>query len=436
MAKKQFILDGTTYDIGADAQNVDYSNAGMSGVSNAKGALDNLDARVVDIENPNNIIVEEYNESACTEIGKYANTNGSEVSSNSYKCTPHIAIPYGVRMYIKTDYTFGGYVTIIFQKANNSQTPLKVVSSGGAYSDWTEITIPNLARYFRFTLTNDTTKHISIKFVKQPSQFITKLKVASWNVAQFNYIQINDSNVDAKRKAYRDVFDGVNADIVCFSEFSTRFNRDDITNSKSQNEILGNYPYKKLDDGNDSYNYNAIFSKLRPIYVEKINFTSQTNGYTRYFYVATFRLNGKDVKVVATHFDFQNSTYSTAAQQAEDNTPQFEEIIALYADEPYVIICADFNVHKWDRNGTYVSGDGTDGYLNYKYFTNAGYTLMNFDYLNIVNPVDYDANNPDVIGDHIADNIAVKGFAMGKREYVNTGNLSDHLMVACELVML
>ena len=38
---------------------------------------------------------------------------------------------------------------------------------------------------------------------------------------------------------------------------------------------------------------------------------------------------------------------------------------------------------------------------------------------------------------HIAAGIlAVKGFAMGKREYVDTEDLSDHNMVTCELVML
>ena len=138
----------------------------------------------------------------------------------------------------------------------------------------------------------------------------------------------------------------------------------------------------------------------------------------RYIKETTIRINGKDVKVVTAHFD-----------ESQNYVDQLGEVIAFYANDPYVIIGADFNIHRGDTWGEYPDGANT-GYLNYKYLTEAGYTLMNYDYLDIANP----------LSQSTADNIAVKGFAMGKREFIYeegvSETLSDHCMVACELVML
>ena len=438
MAKKQTIIDGVTYDLGAEAQNVDYTNEDMTGVTNAKGALDNLHSRLDAIENPSDIVAE-YSEADATTANMRLWGDGSEHEDSSYKSTGYLTIPPCAKMFIKTDYAFSGTLLMVFYTAvgETSQSQLNI-KEGGPYTDWTEIVIPGTKNYLRFTLSNNS---FAIKFVEKYSNDVVKLKVASWNVEGFSQGSyetdpaINNSTVDANRKAYRGVIDSVNADIICFSEFYPKFNRDDNA-STPQGEILCNYPYNAIGE-NYSYNMNAVFSKLPILHIRKIHFTNQTNNYTRNFIETTLRLNGKDVKVVATHFDFQEKDLVRYPQNAgQDNSPQFREIISRYANEPYVIICADFNVHTWDHNGEYVSGDQTDGYLNYQYFTDAGYTLLNFDYLILKNPKD--ASEPGEFGEHIADNIAVKGFAMGKREYIagTYGQLSDHPMVACELVML
>lgn len=437
MAKKQITIDGVSYDLGAESQNVEYTNEDMAGVTTAKGAMDNLNARLNDIENPAEPIVAEYSEAAATIIGTRIETRSVPIADGNYKCTDFIDIPIGVRMFIKTDYAITSTLCLVLVKSKSQDvySVTKSVTTGGPYTEWTEITIPDYTKHLRFTLPNDTTKHISIKFVAKPSiSGVTKLKVASWNVEGWDQPR-SSMTIDEMRKAYREVFDRVNADIICFSEYGKWFDGSTAKTLLAEDEVLGNYPFRKVGDGG-GYTYNVIVSKLPIVDVRQFTFASQMNGLGRYYKEATIRINGKDVKVVATHCDYQKNDGN---HQEQDNTPQFEELIAKYANDPYVIIGADFNVHKWDWNGDYV-GNGKPGYLNYKYFSEAGYSLMNFDYLTLINPKD-----GNTLGDHTADNIAVKGFAMGKREYVDgtvmpenssTKGLSDHPMVACELVML
>ena len=454
MAKKQIIIDGVTYDLGAESQNVDYTNEDMEGVTNAKGALDNLNERLGSIENPAEPIVAEYTEAAATVIGKYVSVQGTETDNGSYKCSPFIAVPKCAKMYVKTDYAFTGTLNIVLYRyqSNNTTGVITVVKTGGPYSDWTEIELPDNLRYLRFTLNNNSSNHISIKFVDKPSiPEVVKLKVASWNVEGWQEAS-SQMTIDERRKAFREKFDSVNADIICMSEYGKWFDGNNAQTLLAENEILGNYPFRKIGNGHDSYNFNVVVSKLRIVDSREFDFSTRTNGQGRYWKEATIRINGKEIKIAAAHFDFQDQTYQTEYQQSQHYENQFKQIVQYYANDPYVIIGADFNVHKWDKNGVhkyispgesdpdevYISsqGDenyGKDGYLNYQYFIDAGYTLMNFDYLTLVNPKD----GGTTVGAHTADNIAVKGFAMGAREYVSgTYGLSDHPMVACELIML
>lgn len=457
MAKKQIIIDGVTHDLGAEAQNVDYTNEDMEGVTNAEGALDALNERINNINNPTEQVVAEYSEEAATLSGKYVSVQGTEGDNANCKCTPFISTPEGVKMLVKTDYAFTGTFCMVFYRAQTNDVTgvIKVVSTGGPYSDWTEIPLPDNLRYIRWTMSNNSSKHIAIKFVSLPAiENVVKLKVAAWNVAGWDEPR-SQMTIAEMRKAFREVFDSVDADIICMSEYRRLFDLND-NNSIAENEILCNYPFRKIGTGG-SYTYNVIVSKLPIVNVREYMFQSQTNGVTeggmkRYYKEATIRIGDKEIKVVSSHFDFQNEQYETEYQQSQHYEGQFQEIVSRYANEPYVIIGADFNVHKWDKNGVhkyigpgesdpdevYISsqGDenyGKDGYLNYQYFIDAGYTLLNFDYLTLVNPKD----GGTTVGAHTADNIVVKGFAMGAREYVpGTYGLSDHPMVACELVML
>lgn len=438
------IINGVTYDLGAESQNVEYTNESMTGVTGAKGALDNLNERVHSIENPPEPIVAEYSEAAATIIGTRIEKRALVIEDANYKCTGFIAIPIGTRMYIKTDYAITDTLCVVLLKyqGTNVYAVSKEVTTGGPFTEWTEITLPDNTQYFRFTLPKNSPNHISIKFVAKPAiEGVTKIKVASWNVEGWDEPR-SVMTIDEMRKAYREVFDRVDADIICFSEYGKWLDGTSGQTLLAEDEVLCNYPYRKIGDSHDSYNYNVVVSKLPIVDVREFGYAAPQepgdvgNGQSRYWKEVTIRINGKDVKVIATHCDFQKR----GGAQIQNNTRQFVQLINKYENDPYVIIGADFNIHTWDWNGDYVSGEGNDGYNNYKYFTNAGYTLLNFDYLTLINPKD-----GNTLGDHTADNIAVKGFAMGKREYVDgtvmpenssTKGLSDHPMVACELVML
>ena len=447
MAKKTIIIDGVTYDLGADAENVDYTNASMQNVSNVddaldhvQGKIDTLDGRVDAVENPQPTVTE-YTEADCTEDNKRVYVNGSLDTNSNCKSSGYIDIPLGGKIYIKLtgyDYesnwgaAFYGYKEVsCYPQAStyddeddsDRHSFVSKVVSIEASSEYTEIPIPDNAIAFRFThKKSNASYHTSVKIVvdRPVVEGDRKLKVASWNIGHFSkgkkqYSTITDETVDAMRIAYRKVFDAVSADFLCLSEFDEVFNSD-AENSTPQSEILGNYPFYKIGEKHD-FNCNAVFSRYPILATQELRMNKDVQY--RYIKETTIRINGKLVKVVTAHFD-ETSNYVT----------QLQEIISYYADDPYVIIGADFNIHRGDTWG-HASGAGSNvGYLNYQYLTDAGYTLINYDYLNIDNPLSAST----------ADNIAVKGFAMGKREYIYeenvSENLSDHCMVACELVML
>lgn len=445
--RKSYIINNE--EVVVDAENALYS--GVSGTDNVAGALDSIndelgnideeltdiDTRVDALENSSGsdaVAVYTYTEADCTIENSGIYSNGTEGANTRYDSTDYIPIPKDmkVKMYIKTDYTFYAYGLYFYTKKTGTYTFMlnTAIVYTGPFTDYTELTIPENADAIRFSFDKQAGTHIYVKFVEQPvaDTPIVKLKVAAWNIGGLSggssSSTITDENVDEKRAAYRSQFDDVNADIVCLSEYSTIFNTS--TSSATKDEILCNYPYYKLGDV-QTYNYNCVFSKFPILSTRTIYFTE--HGQARYLKEVTLKLNGKLVKVVATHLDWEND-----AGTINYYIPQLQELVEIYANDPYVIIGADFNIHTTDKMGDYVDGSGTDGYKNYQYLTNAGYTLMNFDYLNIKNP--NDSAVAAAIGPHTADNIAVKGFAMGKREYVDTEGLSDHNMVTCELVML
>lgn len=445
--RKSYIFNNE--EVVVEAENALYS--GVSGTDNVAGALDSIkgeledvdeqltdiDTRIDALENSSGsdaVAVYTYTEADCTIENSGIYSNGTEGANTRYDSTDYIPIPKDmkVKMYIKTDYTFYAYGLYFYTKKTGTYTFMlnTAIVYTGPFTDYTELTIPDNADAIRFSFDKQAGTHIYVKFVEQPvaDTPIVKLKVAAWNIGGLSggssSSTITDENVEEKRAAYRSQFDDVNADIVCLSEYSTIFNTS--TSSATKDEILCNYPYYKLGDV-QTYNYNCVFSKFPILSTRTIYFTE--HGQARYLKEVTLKLNGKLVKVVATHLDWEND-----AGTINYYIPQLQELVEIYADDPYVIIGADFNIHTTDKMGDYVDGSGTDGYKNYQYLTNAGYTLMNFDYLNIKNP--NDSAVAAAIGPHTADNIAVKGFAMGKREYVEVEGLSDHNMVTCELVML
>lgn len=423
-------------DVVVNADNVNYGN------TNVEEVLDDVIGRVEDLEEGggsgggDDAAAEfVYTEDDCTVENTAIYINGTVSTNNNYNSTDYIEIPTDkkLKMYVKCNYNLDVYGIYFYTMRSGPTAFLSAIGGVGPYSGWTEVTIPERAYAIRFSAKKG--HHISIKFVEQPVADTpsVKLKVAAWNIGGLSlgsdYSNITDANADAKRAAYRKVFDNVNADILCISEYSVQFNTSPAPNTLTKDEIFCNYPYYKLGY-KESYNCNCVFSKFPILASREIGYT--VKDMNRYLKEVTLKLNGKIVKVVTTHLS-EEPTDGAYAHQVNKGIDQMGQLIDLYANDPYVIIGADFNIHITDTIGDYVDGSGTDGYNNYKYLTDAGYTLLRFDYLDhsmLVNPLSAST----------ADNIAVKGFAMGQREFIYeqgvSENLSDHCMIACELVML
>lgn len=430
-------------EVVVDADNVNYGN------TNVEEVLDDVIGRVEDLEEGggsgggDDAAAEYvYTEDDCTVENTGIYINGGVGTNNNYNCSDYIPVPEDkkLKMYVKFNYNLDVYGIYFYTKKTGEYAFLSAIGSVGPYADWTEVTLPDLADAIRFNAKKG--YQISVKFVEQPvaDTPAVKLKVAAWNIGGLGNgsadTTITAETADAKRSAYRKVFDKVNADILCISEYFPYFiytSQNPSTGQKTfdlntREEILSNYPFYKLGQLY-SYNCNCVFSKFPIVSTKQVHYSNNTAyTMTRYLKEVTMKINGKIVKVVTTHLAEENDAHTTNMGLA-----QIEQLIERYADCPYVIIGADFNIHITDRLGDYVDGSGTDGYLNYKYFTDAGYTLLRFDYLDhsmLVNPLSAST----------ADNIVVKGFAMGQREFIYeqgvSENLSDHCMIACELVML
>ncbi len=423
-------------DVVVKAENVLYNGSGVENVENVEQAIDSIKGEID--PQPAEYL---YTEEDCTIENTGIYRNGGVGSNSGYNCSDYIPIPSDkkLKMYVKSDGMMYDYGIYFYSKRTGTYQFMNgtAVLDAFSYPSWTEITLPDTADAFRFNF-NKSGTYVSIKLVEQPvaSTPAVKLKVAAWNIGGLSggssSSSITNANADAKRAAYRKQIDECDADIICISEYSTVFNTS--TSSQTRSDIFANYPYCKLGK-EETYNYNCVFSKFPILATREIDYT--VRDMNRYIKEVTLKLNGKIVKVVATHLSEENDAHTTNL-----GITQIAQLIDLYADDPYVIIGADFNIHVTDTMGDYASNSGTDGYLNYKYFTEEGYTLMNYDYLNIANPYTYPAGHAKAgqLSNSTADNIAVKGFAMGKREYVYEANvsneLSDHAMVACELVML
>lgn len=449
--RKSYIINND--EVVVEAENALYS--GVSGTDNVAGALDSIndelgsiDARVDALENSGSsdaLSVYTYTEDDCTVENTAVAFNGNVGTYNNFNCSDYIPIPEDkkLKMYVKFNYnndTYGIYCLNFYTKKTGEYAFLSTIGAVGPYADWTEVALPELADAIRLNAKKG--YQISVKFVEQPvaDTPAVKLKVAAWNIGGLGNgsadTTITAETADAKRSAYRKVFDKVNADIFCISEYFPYFiytSQNPSTGQKTfdlntREEILSNYPFYKLGQLY-TLNCNCVFSKFPIVSTKQVHYSNNTAyTMTRYLKEVTLKINGKIVKVVTTHLAEENDAHTTNMGLA-----QIEQLIERYADCPYVIIGADFNIHITDRLGDYVDGSGTDGYLNYKYFTDAGYTLLRFDYLDhsmLVNPLSAST----------ADNIVVKGFAMGQREFIYeqgvSENLSDHCMIACELVML
>ncbi len=248
------------------------------------------------------------------------------------------------------------------------------------------------------------------------SEFV-KFRFAHWNIGHFSYYDgangkdqttISAEKADEMALRYKKVINEVSPDVMGVAEYEPVFALDgrlakDVIFHNFKNQYIGT---------KYAYNCNSIFMNGMAALSEKeVKFTKMVQ--TRYYKVVEVKLKGRIVKIVETHTDW-NQGENGAAYRAL----QIREILDAFAKDEYVILAADWNV------------DSKVAMEEYQPFIDAGYTMANGGYLGLL------STYPRSKSGGFIDNIMVKGFAVsniGVSE--ESGNLSDHQLIYCDLIM-
>lgn len=247
-----------------------------------------------------------------------------------------------------------------------------------------------------------------------------KFRYAHWNIGHFTYYDniqgsstpdIPDDEAEAMAVRYKKALNEINADVLGVCEDDPVF---DAAGDTSIDMLYYKYGIKYQGT---KYNYMcaSIYTNL-PLVVSSVTeeiypHTVQTN---RYYKLMVATLNGHTVKIIETHLDFDQGEHG-----AEYRATQILKLITDFANDPYVIISADFNVASTTE---------------YDSFANAGYEMANHGYIGDL--VTYHGHLSPY-NQRPLDNILAKGFRMSNiKVHEDTFDLSDHAAISCDLEMI
>lgn len=243
---------------------------------------------------------------------------------------------------------------------------------------------------------------------------LDKIRVAQWNLGHFALGKSYDTKISQDRftemqRKWTETISNIDADVFCCCEYNTNFvnsgnNHDAVTAREAlfpqyQFAYIGSKPYAT------SYMQTAIFSRL-PIKNIKQHVYRHTVQSGRYFQYGDLSMNGKTVKVVATHLDFNQGANGAAYRK-----DQINELMDFFSSDPFVIICADWN-------GVLTS---------YGIIEESGYTIANRD----VNTYPSGSSPQWPL-----DNIICKGFDISAVRFVNDASLTDHAAIYAEFTII
>ena len=240
----------------------------------------------------------------------------------------------------------------------------------------------------------------------------TKFTVASWNIGHFALGQqaetkIQPSEATERQADYRRAIDSLKADIIAVSEYNPEFvmSTADAPAIMAREAVFARYADAKMGP-KYNYNCNCIFSNGFTTSNEKVMNYAEVSQ-KRYYLCVTFNIGGKDVKVVSTHLDCV-----AGYEGLQLRTGQIRELIESFKDEPFVIMCGDWNVEKTEE---------------YDPFLKAGYRMANHGERGDLTT--WPATKPK----DCLDNIIVKGFDLEDTQVVSLPTLSDHCVITCNL---
>lgn len=244
-----------------------------------------------------------------------------------------------------------------------------------------------------------------------PKNGFVKIRVAQWNIGQLSMgkkwkTMISSHNRNDMAVEYSRLINKVRADIFCLNEFAPYFSLKDSlledSTDVTRNTLLSMYEDCKYGK---RYGVNcnciAVASGLLQNF-KTVDFKVKKQH--RYYSMGEIEVNGIKVKILSTHLEIHPNKAERKAQTLE--------LLELLKNEPYVIVCADFNMVDTSE---------------YDIFKEQGFNMANHGVLGDI------ITWPNERG-YCIDNILCKGFnVMGVDVYKTT--LSDHYVIATELIM-
>ncbi|GAB3424346.1 endonuclease/exonuclease/phosphatase family protein [Niabella aquatica] len=264
------------------------------------------------------------------------------------------------------------------------------------------------------------------------------IRIATWNVARFiEMVRNNNMGSQTRYKMLKQIGQ-VNADILCFQEFSSSINPDWYNNIVAVSKGLG-YPYYYFHhdlDGDRLFNGNVIFSRFPIVDTGMVRFPRPTLPEAIVF--ADIKVGKKLIRVHTTHLQsnqfrkedlskiqeikggkgniLSNTRYilSKLSVAITHRSIQADMVHTIIANSPYpVIFCGDMNDVPNSYTYKTVKGNMQDAFLQKGFGIGRTYTSL----------------SPTLRIDYI---LADEHFNIGQCKRVTTG-YSDHYMVVADV---
>lgn len=250
-------------------------------------------------------------------------------------------------------------------------------------------------------------------------------------------------NYDIQLARWKSLVKAVDADIIGMMEYSANFGTKNSSSVSVENTgILTDYNISVGKTAGGGYWINTIASKSTLSSAGNEDLAS-TVANIAYMHYGTIQVNGIDVKVVATHLNWDQAEGYYESRQAE-----IRSLIKKLESDPYVIICGDFNTEG--PGGGYEDTKFLQGATEFEPFT-CGFEENGTSYGGDYQAVNHGAfgsfktfpasySRPDRVGKPQTpcgyyDNILVKGFDITAVRVINDGRLTDHCGIVADLTM-
>ncbi len=174
------------------------------------------------------------------------------------------------------------------------------------------------------------------------------LRVVQWNIGHFamgksSTPRVRPEKSDERAAEYRAKIAELKADFLGVSEFDPLF---DTAGTSSVQKVFSSFP-SFVAGPNRGYQSNAVFSKFPCVRKQVVNYARRSQS--TYFLDSVYVIGGREVHFVQTHLDWNSSELAAQARPE-----QIKQLVAHFADTPYVIIAGDFNVRAPEEYAPFV----------------------------------------------------------------------------------